>query len=369
MRDANRQFDISDAVRSHVPVLVGLVGPSGCGKTFSGLRLATGIQRVVGGDIHVIDTESRRALHYTDQFRFKHLAFAPPFSPLDYLAAIEACVKAGAKTIMIDSMSHEHEGPGGVLEMHDAEVQRMGGGDWKKAQKVTMAAWIKPKAERRRLINSILQLGVNLICCWRAQQKLRLVQGKEPEARGWQAIGAEAWTYEMTASLLLYPGCDGVPALHPEHADERAAIKIPIQWRGQFFARQLSEEVGQEMARWAAGVNDKPSGLTLRGMLEALSAASSADKVAELKDQARDMYRALRPDEKTGLINAIKAAEAALAEPPSPQDGPSLNQLINVAQLAKDADGLDEVEDMARSLPAGDRDAVLAVVDGRRKEI
>ena len=96
------------------PILIGLVGPSGSGKTYSALRLATGIQSVVGGDIFVIDTEARRSLHYADKFNFRFLQFDPPFGPLDYLAAIRHCVSKGAKTIVVDSMSHEHEGKGGV---------------------------------------------------------------------------------------------------------------------------------------------------------------------------------------------------------------------------------------------------------------
>src|SRR4029079_18921024 len=111
-----RSFDDKPAVRERVPLLVGLVGPSGGGKTFSALRLAKGFQRVTGSEVYFIDTEARRALHYADRFQFRHVAFGAPFGPLDYLAAIQHCVAKGAKTIIVDSMSHEHEGPGGVLE-------------------------------------------------------------------------------------------------------------------------------------------------------------------------------------------------------------------------------------------------------------
>src|SRR5690242_13140717 len=105
----DRKFEDTEAVRSPTPLLFGLIGPSGAGKTYSALRLATGMQRVFGGEIFVVDTESRRALHYAKDFKFRHVEFAPPFSPLDYLAAIEHCVTKGAKTIIVDSMSHEHD--------------------------------------------------------------------------------------------------------------------------------------------------------------------------------------------------------------------------------------------------------------------
>jgi len=127
-----RSFEDRVAIRERVPLLIGLGGPSGSGKTFSALRLATGMQRVTGGEIYFIDTEARRALHYAEQFNFRHVEFKAPFSPLDYLAAIEFCVKKAAGVVIVDSMSHEHEGPGGVLEWHEAELDRMAGDDYKK---------------------------------------------------------------------------------------------------------------------------------------------------------------------------------------------------------------------------------------------
>src|SRR5215471_21060867 len=108
----NRVFVAKPAVRESVPLLIGLMGPSGSGKTFSALRLATGIQKVTGGDIYGIDTEARRMLHYADRFKFKHIQFDAPFGSLDYLACIQQCVRDGAKVIIVDSMSHEHESVG-----------------------------------------------------------------------------------------------------------------------------------------------------------------------------------------------------------------------------------------------------------------
>src|SRR3990167_9498359 len=179
-----RVFEDHEAKRVAVPLMIGLVGPSGGGKTFSALRLATGIQRVTGGDIFMIDTESRRSLHYANQFKFRHVPFTAPFGPLDYLAAIEYAAKKGAKVVIVDSFSHEHEGPGGVLEQHAAEVERMAGGDAAKAERVKMLAWSAPKQSRRRMINSILQLPVSSIFCFRAKEKLKIERGAEPKPLG-----------------------------------------------------------------------------------------------------------------------------------------------------------------------------------------
>lgn len=254
-----RTFEDKPAVREQTPLLVGIVSPSGAGKTMSALRLATGIQRVAGGEIGVIDTEARRALHYAHKFKFRHLAMGAPFSPLDYLAAIEHFVTKGVKTIIVDSMSHEHEGTGGVLEMHEQALDRMAGQDYAKRNKMTMLAWAKPKQQRRKLINAILQMNANFIFCFRAKEKLKMVPGKEPVALGFQAISGDEWIYEMQLKCLLLPGSDGVPTWRSEMPGEALTIKLPEQFR-PFFAGnpQLSEDIGEKLAEWAAGSPSAP---------------------------------------------------------------------------------------------------------------
>lgn len=249
-----RTFNDSPAVRTAVPILVGLVGPSGSGKTYSALRIATGIQRITGGDIFFIDTEARRALHYAEQFKFRHVQFDAPFGSLDYMAAIEHCVAKGAKVIVIDSLSHEHEGPGGVLEAHDVETDRLSK-QWNTSRdKVQMTAWAKPKAERRRLISTILQLGINVVLCFRAKEKLKVIPGKAPMPLGWMPIAGEEFVYEMTVNMLLLPGSGGVPTWQPEEPGERAMIKLPEQFKAIFAERRpLDEKTGEALAKWAAG--------------------------------------------------------------------------------------------------------------------
>lgn len=260
-----RVFSDKPAAREATPLLVGLVGPSGGGKTYSALRLATGIQRVTGGDIYGIDTESRRMLHYADNFQFRHVQFDAPFGPLDYLAAIEHCVKKGARVIIVDSMSHEHEGPGGVLEQHAAETTRLAA-LWKTSEdKAQIAAWAEPKQQRRRMINSILQLNANFIFCFRAKEKIKVLGGgKQPLALGFMPIAGEEFVYEMTMKALLLPGANGIPTWESDNPGERSMMKLPEQFRdifldratGEIHKRQFDESIGQRLAQWAAGSLD-----------------------------------------------------------------------------------------------------------------
>jgi hypothetical protein len=255
MNAVARQFEIRPATREAVGVLVSLVGPSGTGKTFSALRLATGIQRTAGGEIDVIDTENGRALHYAERFKFNHLRFTAPFSPNDYLEAVRFCARRGSKTIIVDSMSHEHDGPGGVLEMHEQEMARMAGGDAAKAERVNILAWSRPKAARKRLINELLQLNVNLILTFRAKEKLKIVRGKDPVELGWQPICGDEFMYEMTLQCLLKPGAAGVPSWKSDYEGERAVMKLPAQFE-EFFEgapTQINEDLGSALAAWAGG--------------------------------------------------------------------------------------------------------------------
>lgn len=307
-----RSFNDNPATRTATPILVGIIGPSGTGKTYSSLRLATGIQRVSGGDVYVIDTESRRSLHYADTFKFRHVEFGSPFSPLDYLSAIEHCVSKGAKTIVVDSMSHEHEGPGGVLEMHEAEMNRLGRGDPAKAERMKMFAWAKPKSERRRLINTLLQMNCNFIFCFRAKEKLKVLPGREPVNLGFQPIAGEEFVYEMTMKCLLLPGANGFPSWDSEIQGEKAMIKLPEQFR-QMFSRgpQLSEDVGAELANWAAGSSQKAS-VYVDGLIDRYASCGGIDAYRSLEEERKGAWGSLGKEAKERLKTASDAAQRAV---------------------------------------------------------
>ncbi len=250
-----RTFEDKPAVRARVPLLVGLCGPSSSGKTFSALRLATGMQRVIGGDVFFIDTEARRGLHYADRFKFRHVPLEAPFGPLDYLACIEHCVARGANVIVIDSLTHEHSGIGGVAHQSEKYLDDKAGDDFKKRDKLKMLSWVKPKRERAQLNARIVQLGINLVCCYRAKDKIKPSEtGGSPDKLGWQPETTSDLHYDMTKTFLLPPGCRGVPAQQPVTEAEKRLAKDPAQFEGWFRPGEpLSEDMGERMARWAAG--------------------------------------------------------------------------------------------------------------------
>lgn len=244
------------AAEADTPLIIGLSGPSGGGKTKSALELAVGIQSVVGGEIAAIDTEARRMLRYakrpgregSEYYDFKYLEFEPPFSSLRYAEALTAAVDSGVKTVIIDSMSHEHEGPGGYLMFHETELDRLAGKDERSRRKNTFTAWIKPAADRRFLINTMLQKRCNFILCFRAKEKLDLSDSRAPKKLGFQPIAGEEFVFEMTTMVLLPERAMGVPDWTLQ------AAKLEAHHRFAFRdGEPITQATGALLARWAKG--------------------------------------------------------------------------------------------------------------------
>lgn len=316
MNAPTRRFVANNAVRERVPLLIGLMGPSGGGKTFSALRLATGIQRVTGGEIYVIDTEAKRALHYADRFKFKHVPFTEPFGSRDYLEAMRFCVSQGAKTIVVDSMSHEHEGPGGMLDLHEQVLTRMAGNDYQKRERMKMLAWAEPKAARRELINGILRLEANFIFCFRAKNTSKPVKNAEGKTEvvplGFMPIAGEEFVFEQTLNALLLPGAGGVPSWSSQNVGESTMIKLPEQFaalRGR--NRPLDENLGAHLARWASGESPPEQDIG-RGTEERADTVTSDNPTAAEGRGEEDLGEAHSgPDEQHPAVRAAEQIKRA----------------------------------------------------------
>lgn len=324
-------FSFNQAVRVATPLFVGLVGPSSTGKTYSALRLATGMQRVTGGKIFGIDTESNRMLHYAPlpgekpdpangKFDFTHVPFGSPYASLKYLAAIQQCVERGAKIIVVDSMSHEHEGVGGVLEQHEAEAERLAEKFKSTVDAMSQSAWAVPKANRRKLINALLtETNVNVIFCFRAKKKLKMATKEEKKngvdaitPLGFMPIAGEEFMYEMMLKALLLPGCGGVPAWTPALPGEKEMVKLPKQFTHLFERpEQLSEEIGQNLATWAAGGENKaPSEAELADRIAAAKSAASLDEHAAVVESLKG--KPWTTQQRRALTQALNAKKAEL---------------------------------------------------------
>jgi hypothetical protein len=247
-----RNFNASPGIRRAVPVLMGIYGPSGSGKTFSALRVAAGEERVTRKPTFVIDTENGRALHYADRFAFQHVPFDPPFGAEAYLEALNFCERQGAGQIIVDSGSHEHEGEGGLLDVHARHVEKHG-------EKQSMLGWMIAKRPHDKLRNALARTACHQIWCFRSKEKLKMAargdSDREPKKLGWMPVGGTDLVYEMTLTGLLMPGARGVAQWRSHEAGEGVVIKVPAQFEEltDKLRGPLSEEVGEALARWGAG--------------------------------------------------------------------------------------------------------------------
>lgn len=254
-----RKFAGAQGKRQGVPIWLGIYGPSGGGKTYSALRLAQGIQQISGGKIGLADTESGRALHYADEFDFIHYPFDPPFDPLSYRDMFHQMRDDGITIAIIDSASHEHEGPGGVLEMHEEETEKLAKQWGKSRDAVKGSGWIRPKSERLKMIDAALRTKMHMIFCFRAQNKMDF-KSKNPTQKGFMPIGGEILVYQMAMTALLLPGAKGHPTWQSKEIGEREMIKLP-HWAQAMLrdGHPLDEHLGARLAQWAQGTDTAPA--------------------------------------------------------------------------------------------------------------
>lgn len=251
-------FKFDSPLDGETPLLIGVNGPPGAGKTFTALTLAEGIARVRGGDVFLLDTEGGRSRAYRERFKFKLQMMDAPYDPLRFVAAIEAAEAAKAACLIIDSMSDEHEGPGGTLAKHDAELDRMAGNDWAKRERSSQAAWIRPKADRLKLCGKLLRVRVPIICAFRAREKTKPIKndrGKiEPTNIGYQPIAPAEIVHTMGVNLLLPPFAQGVPTWESEKVGESFLLKLADPFKPIFAQRgAVTADQGEALARWARG--------------------------------------------------------------------------------------------------------------------
>lgn len=266
-----RTFTDEEATLGKLPLMIGVTGYAGSGKTLSALRLAAGVQRVHGGDVWCIDTENR-AQEYAEQVKFRRVSMAAPYSPDDYLAAVKHIRGKGGRVIVIDSMSDEHDGPGGVLDMHFQYMQANNN-----KQSMNQPGWAQVKGVRKRWEGYARVLrdheDVIFVPCWRAKlaykpktkdEKVReQVEGGRPEPTDhqWDVSTTSDMPYLCSVRFLLYPGADGFPLLRPTTSDEKMLVKTSLAYDAYVQTiKQLNEDVGQRLAEIASGkaAQEKP---------------------------------------------------------------------------------------------------------------
>lgn len=184
------------AQRKKAKLRLALSGPSGSGKTTGALLIAKGI----GGRIAVLDTERGSASLYADIVDFDVVEIGPPYTPENYINIIHAAEKAGYDTLILDSITHEWNGSGGILEIVDSVARS-------KYKNNSYAAWNEGTPRHQKFIDAMLASPMHIIATMRSKavyvetekgngKKTMEKQGVAPQQR-------DGLEYEFTAVLDL----------------------------------------------------------------------------------------------------------------------------------------------------------------------
>ena len=184
------------AERKSAKLRAALCGTSGSGKTYSALLLARGLAGP-SGKIAVIDTERGSASLYADVTDFDVAELTPPYSPARYKALITAAAH-DYDVLIIDSITHEWSGEGGVLEMHDKATAVEPGRN-------SYTAWKNVTPHHTALVDAILAAPCHIIATMRSKTAYEIQDNgkgkKAPVKIGTAPIQKEGMEYEFTLVL------------------------------------------------------------------------------------------------------------------------------------------------------------------------
>lgn len=232
------------AERKQAVIKLAIQGPSGSGKTYSSLILAYGLAGN-WNQIAVIDTENNSSHLYSHLGNYNVLSLSEPFTPERYIEAIEFCEKSGMHVIIIDSISQEWEGSGGIIETHG----NMSGNSF--------TNWNKMTPRHNSFVQKILQSSSHIICTIRSKQDYVLTDknGKMvPEKVGLKGVTRDGMDYEFTVVLDLdikhqataskdRTGLFSNPM--PFMINESTGNRIKIWCLGEELISKISEEINE----------------------------------------------------------------------------------------------------------------------------
>lgn len=186
-------MQLKQAQRHQVKLRLGLSGASGFGKSYSALLLAYGITND-WSKIAIIDTENNSASLYSHLGGYNVLSLNEPYSPERYIEAIKTCEMAAMEVIIIDSITHEWNGKGGCLQIHE----ELGG---------TFQMWAKVTPRHQAFIDAILESKAHIITTVRRKMDYSLdvsSNGKTKVVKhGTKEVTREGFEYELTVNFEL----------------------------------------------------------------------------------------------------------------------------------------------------------------------
>ena len=186
---------LRQASRQKAKIRLGLSAVSGGGKTYSALLIAKGLANGDFSKVAIIDTENGSADLYSHLGPYNVFTLKAPFSPERYIEAINICQNSAMEVIIIDSITHEWDGFGGILSIADSMTGN------------SFTNWSKITPRHNAFIQAILQSNCHMITTVRRKQDYEMTtnsQGKlVPQKVGLKEVTREGFEYELTLNLEL----------------------------------------------------------------------------------------------------------------------------------------------------------------------
>lgn len=179
-------MQLRQSERRKAKIKMALQGSAGSGKTYSSLLLAQGLTNGDFSKVAIIDTENGSADLYAHLGNYNVLSLTPPFTPENYIKAIDVCEQAGMEVIVIDSLSQAWDE---LLDFHS----KLAGNSF--------TNWAKVTPRQKAFTDRILQCNAHVIATMRTKQDYVLNQkdGKfMPEKVGLKAVQRDGLDYEFT---------------------------------------------------------------------------------------------------------------------------------------------------------------------------
>lgn len=184
---------LQQAKKQQVKLRVGLSGASGFGKTYSALLLAYGITND-WTKIAIIDTENSSANLYANLGNYSVLSLKTPYSPERYIEALRVVENTSMEVIIIDSITHEWNGKGGCLDLHE----KLGG---------RFQDWAKITPRHQAFIDAILQSKCHVITTVRRKTDYSMDRDRNGKTKviklGTKEITREGFEYELTTNFEI----------------------------------------------------------------------------------------------------------------------------------------------------------------------
>jgi hypothetical protein len=228
---------IKKAVRERVFLKIAVGGPTGSGKTWGAIGVAKGL--APNGKVLVLDTENRSASYYAGPgdtpgaWDFDVVEIEAPFTPTKYLEGLRAAIDNGYEAVVIDSLTHEWNASGGILDQKSQKDARGGN---------SFTNWNDMKQIHNKFVETLLQSKIHVVCTLRSKMEYVMEEGanKKVEVKkiGLAPISSDGMEYEFGVFFDV---------------DRSNHLAVATKDRTSLFEGRsvlLGDEIGKELRAW-----------------------------------------------------------------------------------------------------------------------